>query len=90
MLAGRRYFTRCLNNWFWSLELDCIEKFGQVDVNVCESKEEWDRRIFHHGYGDLNMIMGLIAKNAGLHYSDKGLKVCSTVSTQSPLLLNQY
>lgn len=48
---------------------------AQVDVNVCESKEEWDRRLLFHGYGDLNMILGLIAKNSGLHLSNKGLKV---------------
>ncbi|KXN81778.1 hypothetical protein AN958_03704 [Leucoagaricus sp. SymC.cos] len=48
--------------------------FYQVDVNVCESKDEWERRVINHGYGDLNMILGLIIKNAGLHFSNKGLK----------------
>ncbi|KAL9711299.1 hypothetical protein Ac2012v2_005839 [Leucoagaricus gongylophorus] len=50
--------------------------YYQVDVNVCESKAEWDRRLLFSSYGDLGMIMGLIAKNAGLHLSNKGLKVC--------------
>ena len=45
-------------------------------MNVCESKAEWDRRLLFSSYGDLGMIMGLIAKNAGLHLSNKGLKVC--------------
>lgn len=48
--------------------------YYQIDVDVCESKEEWDRHFLFQSYGDLNMIMGLIAKNAGLHLSNKGLK----------------
>lgn len=52
----------------------------QVDVNVCESKAEWDRRLLFNSYGDLGMIMGLIVKNAGLNLSSKGLKVNSILA----------
>lgn len=31
--------------------------------------------MFFHGYGDLGMILGLIAKNVGLALGSKGLKV---------------
>ncbi|RDB14556.1 hypothetical protein Hypma_016242 [Hypsizygus marmoreus] len=51
------------------------EIFYQVDVNVCASKNEWDRIVFFHAYGDLGMIMGLIARNAGFALGSKGLKV---------------
>lgn len=47
----------------------------QVDVGVCESKDELERRVIFNSYGDLNMILGLIVKNAGLHYGQRGLRV---------------
>lgn len=50
---------------------------NQVDVNVCRDRAEWERTVFFHGYGDLGMILGLIAKNAGLALGEKGLKVLS-------------
>lgn len=48
---------------------------NQVDVNVCADRAEWERIVFFHGYGDLGMILGLIAKNVGLALGEKGLKV---------------
>ncbi|XP_006462523.1 hypothetical protein AGABI2DRAFT_193648 [Agaricus bisporus var. bisporus H97] len=48
--------------------------FYQVDVNVCASKDEWERTIFFNSFGDLGMIIGLLVNNAGLHFSNKGLK----------------
>ncbi|KAF7330432.1 hypothetical protein MVEN_02482000 [Mycena venus] len=53
------------------------ETFYQVDVHVCLDKAEWERIHFFHGYGDLGMIMGLIARNKGLHLGQNGLKVPS-------------
>lgn len=49
--------------------------FYQVDVNVCTDKEEFERRMFFHAYGDLGMIMGLIGRNAGLALGEKGLRI---------------
>lgn len=55
----------------------CIYMYYQVDVHVCMDKDEWDRIMFYNSYGDLCMILGLIARNAGLSLGQKGLKVCS-------------
>jgi hypothetical protein len=52
-------------------ELTCC----QVDVHVCSDKAEWERIHFFHGYGDLGMILGLVARNKGLALGSKGLKV---------------
>ncbi|THV05313.1 hypothetical protein K435DRAFT_816566 [Dendrothele bispora CBS 962.96] len=49
------------------------EIYYQVDVHVCADKKEWDRIYFYNSYGDLGMIMGLIASNAGLQLGSKGL-----------------
>lgn len=49
--------------------------YCQVDINVSPDKEQWERVLFMHSYGDLGMIMGLIVRNAGLHLGINGLKV---------------
>ncbi|KAF9556738.1 hypothetical protein CPC08DRAFT_669482 [Agrocybe pediades] len=49
--------------------------YYQVDVHVCQDKSEWDRYFFFHAYGDFGMILGLIARNIGLHLGVKGLKM---------------
>ncbi|KAJ7733979.1 hypothetical protein B0H14DRAFT_2639483 [Mycena olivaceomarginata] len=43
-------------------ELTCC----QVDMHVCADKAEWERIHFFHGYGDLGMILRLVAQNKGL------------------------
>lgn len=48
----------------------------QVDVHVCMDKDEWDRIMFYHSYGDLGMILGVVSRNVGLYLGSKGLKVC--------------
>ncbi|KIK69537.1 hypothetical protein GYMLUDRAFT_33911 [Collybiopsis luxurians FD-317 M1] len=48
--------------------------FYQVDVHVCADKDEWDRIMYFHSYGDLGMIQGLIARNVGLVLGANGLK----------------
>jgi hypothetical protein len=50
-------------------------RYCQVDVHVCEDEDEWDRIVFFHGYGDLGMILSVMAKNNGLHLGTKGLSV---------------
>jgi hypothetical protein len=49
--------------------------YYQMDVHVCESIEEWKRVVFFHAYGDLGMILGLLARNNGLLLGVNGLKV---------------
>ncbi|KAJ7227075.1 hypothetical protein GGX14DRAFT_628086 [Mycena pura] len=56
-------------------EADKQEIYYQVDVHVCADKAEWERIQFFHGYGDLGMILGLIARNRGLTLGTKGLKL---------------
>jgi hypothetical protein len=51
------------------------EIYCQVDVHVCADKNEWDRVVFFHGFGDLGMIFGLLARNCGFSLGTKGLKV---------------
>jgi hypothetical protein len=51
------------------------ERYCQVDVHVCEDKGDWERVVFFHGYGDLGMILGLMARHNGFSLGTKGLKV---------------
>jgi hypothetical protein len=51
------------------------EIYCQVDVHVCADEDEWDRIVFFHAFGDLGMILGLIARNCGFSLGTKGLKV---------------
>ncbi|KAK0464571.1 uncharacterized protein EV420DRAFT_1760578 [Desarmillaria tabescens] len=46
----------------------------QVDVHVCGSLEEFARVRFFHSYGDMGMILGLVARHSGLHLGVHGLK----------------
>ena len=50
-------------------------KFTQVDVRVCKDKDELDRVMFFHSYGDMGMILGIIARANGLRLGVNGLKV---------------
>ena len=50
-------------------------KYFQVDVHVCTDEDELERIYFFHGYGDLGMILGLLARGNGLSLGTKGLKV---------------
>ena len=60
----------------WNGMVSNLTPCFQIDVHVCTDKEEWDRIMFYHSYGDLGMILGLVGKNAGLSFGAKGLKVC--------------
>lgn len=55
------------------------EIYCQVDIHVCADEGEWDRVVFFHGFGDLGMILGLIARNCGFALGTKGLKVCVSI-----------
>ena len=69
----------------------CVETDGrpQVDVHVCSDKAEWESIHFFHGYGDLGMIFGLIARNKGLALGSKGLKE-SVVQYHLQIIISCY
>ncbi|KAG7088445.1 hypothetical protein E1B28_012437 [Marasmius oreades] len=48
--------------------------YCQVDINVCEDVKEWERICFFHSYGDMGMILGIVALNVGLAWGANGLK----------------
>ena len=50
-------------------------KYIQVNVQVCDNKDEWDAALLVHSYGDMGLIMGLLARAYGLSFGQKGLKV---------------
>ena len=54
--------------------------YCQVDVQVCENEEAAERVTIIHGYGDLGIIIGAIAKGHGLSVSHHGLKVIVAVA----------
>ncbi|ETW81566.1 hypothetical protein HETIRDRAFT_316994 [Heterobasidion irregulare TC 32-1] len=54
------------------------EEYVQVDVHVCAEVPQFERVVFFHGYGDLGMIIGCLARSVGLHLGDHGLKVSYT------------
>ncbi|KAJ7773065.1 hypothetical protein B0H16DRAFT_1880569 [Mycena metata] len=51
------------------------ETYYQVDVHVCSDESEWRRINFFHGYGDLGIILGLIARTRGLVLGSTGFKI---------------
>jgi hypothetical protein len=51
--------------------------FYQVDINHAHDENEWERVIAFHSYGDLGMILGLMARANGLSLGPNGLKVHS-------------
>lgn len=64
--------------------------YCQVDVRVCDDEQEAEWMTILHGYGDLGIIIGAIAKSHGLSLNHHGLKVfvasahySQEISTQS-------
>lgn len=49
--------------------------YCQVDVRICNDEQEVERVVVFHGYGDLGIMIGAIAKNYGLSVNHHGLKV---------------
>lgn len=60
--------------------------YCQVDVRVCDDEEEAERVTVFHGYGDLGIIIGAIAKSHGLSINHHGLKVIVTLALRSRVL----
>lgn len=61
------------------------DTYVQVDVNKCADVDEFNRFVFFQSYGDLGMILGLLARSYGLSFGHHGLKVricqCTDVAT---------
>ncbi|KAI9573706.1 hypothetical protein HD554DRAFT_2167265 [Boletus coccyginus] len=51
--------------------------YCQVDVQVCDGEEAVERLTVFHGYGDLGIIIGAIAKCHNLSVNHHGLKIAS-------------
>lgn len=52
-----------------------LPEYIQVDVYICEDAAEFERVHFCHSYGDLAMILGLMARSLGLSFGTSGIKV---------------
>ncbi|KAH7098974.1 hypothetical protein BKA62DRAFT_711005 [Auriculariales sp. MPI-PUGE-AT-0066] len=59
--------------------------FVQVDVNKCGSVEKWGRVMFFHSFGDLGMILGLLARSYGLSLGEKGIKIVTAIAEEDEL-----
>ncbi|KAI0632086.1 hypothetical protein C8Q77DRAFT_1218606 [Trametes polyzona] len=55
--------------------------FVQVDVNVCADEAQLERTWFHHSYGDLGMMLGLLVQTAGLSLGIYGLKLAEPIGS---------
>ncbi|KZV86998.1 hypothetical protein EXIGLDRAFT_697947 [Exidia glandulosa HHB12029] len=51
------------------------DTYVQVDVIKCGTVDKFERVMFFHAYGDLGMILGLIARSYGLSLGHNGLKI---------------
>ncbi|KAI0699123.1 hypothetical protein BC835DRAFT_1227272, partial [Cytidiella melzeri] len=61
--------------------------YHQVDLLVCSNKEEFERVMFFNSYGDLGMIIGLLAKAGQLSLGSTGLRLAKPVPTAPPCTL---
>ncbi|CDO77130.1 hypothetical protein BN946_scf184657.g5 [Trametes cinnabarina] len=53
----------------------------QVDVNVSADNAQLERKAFYSSYGDLGLLLGLLAQSAGLSFSIYGLKLAEPVGS---------
>ncbi|KAH9854649.1 hypothetical protein C2E23DRAFT_893954 [Lenzites betulinus] len=57
--------------------------FIQVDVNVCADEAQFERTVFYTSYGDMGLMLGLIAQTAGLSFGIFGLKLAEPIGSPS-------
>lgn len=57
-------------------KLDLGQLYIQIDLHFCEDVDGWRSRILFHSYGELGMILGVLARIVGLTWTASGLKVC--------------
>lgn len=51
------------------------EIYYQVDIHPCEDVGEFNRIKFFHAYGDMGMILGVLARNIGFYLGQNGLRI---------------
>jgi len=56
-------------------KLDLTQLYIQIDLHFCEDIENWKSQILFQSYGELGMILGMMAKTVGLTWTVGGLKV---------------
>jgi hypothetical protein len=56
-------------------KLDMAQLYIQIDLHFCEDVDSWRSRILFQSYGELGMILGMMAKTVGLTWTCGGLKV---------------
>jgi len=61
------------------------DDYIQVDVYLAEDLTEFERVRFCHSYGDLTMILGLMARSCGLSLGLHGLRLANPVPTSPPI-----
>ncbi|KII86880.1 hypothetical protein PLICRDRAFT_113718 [Plicaturopsis crispa FD-325 SS-3] len=69
------------------LEFEVTSHYA-VDVHVCQDKDEWERVLFFHGYGDLGMMMAALVRPHGMSLGTKGLKISPMPHTLPPFHLS--
>jgi len=55
--------------------LDLGQLYIQIDLHFSEDVESWGSRILFQSYGELGMILGMLARTVGLTWTVGGLKV---------------
>ena len=56
-------------------KLDTGQLYIQVDLHFCEDLETWKSRTLFQSYGELGMILTMLARTVGLTWTSSGLKV---------------
>jgi len=56
-------------------KFDLAQLYIQIDLHFCENIESWKSRILFQSYGELGMILGMMARTVGLTWTSAGLKV---------------
>lgn len=60
--------------------------YFQVDVHPCDDMRELEAINFFNSYGDMGMILGVIARGVGLHLGAKGLRVRLAARPYTPIV----
>jgi len=56
-------------------KLDLAQLYIQIDLHFCEDVDSWKSRVLFQSYGELGMILGMMAKMVGLTWTCGGLKL---------------
>jgi hypothetical protein len=69
-----------MSNFAIRLEDAGEHDYYQVDVEVCDDYKQFDHAVFWCSYGDMGMILGLMARAVNLSLGRHGLKVRHTTT----------